>query len=55
MSPFYINTPLFICTQVWFGYRRAAETWKVDPFLYQILLKTRAIFIPESQILSKIY
>ena len=26
-------------TQVWFGYGRSAETWKVDPFLYQILQK----------------
>ena len=25
--------------QVWFGWGRATETWKVDPFLYQILLK----------------
>ena len=31
-------------TQVWFGWGRAAETWKVDPFLYQILPKNETHF-----------
>ena len=28
------------------GYRRAADTWKVDPFLYQILPNNETMFIP---------
>ena len=31
-------------TQVWYGYGRAAETWKVDPFLYQILPENETHF-----------
>ena len=31
-------------TQVWFGYGRATETWKVDPFLYQILHTVQTFF-----------
>ena len=31
-------------TRVWFGWGRAAETWKVDPFLYQILTKNETHF-----------
>ena len=42
-------------TQVWFGWGRASETWKIDPFLYQIMPKNKTSFLPQSQILSKIY
>ena len=31
-------------TQVWFGWGRTSETWKVDPFLYQILPKNETHF-----------
>ena len=31
-------------TQVWFAWGRVTETWKVDPFLYQILSKTETHF-----------
>ena len=31
-------------TQVWFRWGRAAETWKVDPFLYQILPENETHF-----------
>ena len=30
------------------GYGRAADTWKVDPFLYQILPKNETHFYPSS-------
>ena len=35
-------------TQVWFGWGRASETWKVDPFLYQILPKNETHFLYQS-------